>query len=63
MNKKYNVTFTEKKKYNPSTRTVLVENCDHPFFASNLIFRQFGKKITIDNVEEVKEENTEEVSV
>jgi hypothetical protein len=52
MNKKFNVTFTENKKYNPSSRTIMVE-CDHIVFASRLIFREFHKKITIDKIEEV----------
>lgn len=68
--KKFNVTFTEKTKYNPMTRTIMVEANDE-LHARNLIHSQFGsfkwdkklmmnipsdKKIGIDKVEEVKEE-------
>jgi ribosomal protein L20A (L18A) len=67
--KKFNVTFTEKKRYNPATRTVMVEANDE-LHATNLIHSQFGsfrwdkdllryvpsdKKIGINKVEEVKE--------
>ena len=68
--KKFNVTFTEKTKYNPMTRTILVEANDD-VHAVNLIHSQFGsfrwdkkllmsvpsdKKIVINKIEEVKEE-------
>lgn len=66
--KKFNVTFTENKKYNPMTRTIMVEANDE-FHATNLIHSEFGsfhwdkklmrnipsKKIGINKVEEVKE--------
>jgi hypothetical protein len=68
--KKFEVTFTEKKKYNPATRTIAVEAKDD-LHATNLINSQFGsftydkklmisvpssKKIVINKVVEVKEE-------
>jgi hypothetical protein len=68
--KKFEVTFTEKKKYNPTTRTITVEAKDD-LHATNIINDQFGsfkydkklmisvpsnKKIVIDKVVEVKEE-------
>jgi ribosomal protein L20A (L18A) len=68
--KKFNVTFTEKKRYNPATRTIEVQANDE-LHATNLIHSQFGsfrwdkklmmnipsdKKIGINKVEEVKEE-------
>lgn len=67
--KKFNVTFTEKTKYNPATRTIMVEANDD-LHAIHLIHSQFGsftydkklmmsvpsnKKISIDKVEEIKE--------
>jgi ribosomal protein L20A (L18A) len=66
--KKFNVTFTENKRYNPMTRTIMVEANDE-LHATNLIHSQFGsfkwdkklmmsvpsKKINIVKTEEIKE--------
>jgi len=66
--KKFNVTFTENKKYNANTRTLEVQT-DSAENASRLILEQFdsfkfvkgvsvptGKHINIDKVKEVKED-------
>ena len=70
--KKFNVTFQENKRYNPMTRTVMVET-DSAVSAKNVVSSEFdtftykkeimmsvpsGKRITITNVEEVKENTT-----
>lgn len=72
----FNVTFTEAKKYNPATRTVMVKARDEEH-AKLLITNQFdsftqeknvfpprivpsGKHITITKVKEVKEEKSKE---
>jgi hypothetical protein len=54
--KKFNITFTENKKYNPATRTVMVETSDS-LNARQLVYNEFGneKKITITGVNEIKE--------
>lgn len=67
--KNFNVTFTEKTKYNPMTRTIMVQ-AENDIHAINLIHSEFGsfkfdkklmmtvpsdKKIGIDKIEEVKE--------
>jgi hypothetical protein len=66
--KKFNVTFTENKRYNPATRTIMVE-ANNELHATNLIHSQFGSfrydkklmmsiptdKIGINKVEETKE--------
>jgi ribosomal protein L20A (L18A) len=66
MLKKFNVTFTEKKKYNPNTRTILAEVHASEKESKDVtekkvetfVYGQFGseKKITIGKIEEVKEE-------
>jgi hypothetical protein len=69
--KKFNVTFTTKDKYHPTTRTVMVET-ENAYAAGLIISDKFdstkvihkmwipsGKKITIDKVEEVKEEKVD----
>ena len=73
--KKFNVTFTETTKYNPATRTLLVEANDE-LHARYLITSQFdsfmlnkkinmvvpsGKKINITDVKEVKEKKKTKV--
>lgn len=68
--KKFNVTFTENKKYNPITRSIEVLT-NSEIEARNIISHEFdtftynkkllmsipsGKRIHIDKVEEIKEE-------
>lgn len=50
---KYNVTFTENKKY-PSTRKIEVQT-DGVAGVIMLVRRQFGNKVKIDNVAIVKD--------
>lgn len=53
---KFKVTFTETTKYNPATRSIVVETANG-LLAGRMTFQQFGRtKITIDNIEEVKDE-------
>ncbi len=69
MYKKFNVTFTETKKYNPSTRTIVV-HADDELHARELVTKEFdsftynkqlmiqipsGKHIKITKVKEIKE--------
>jgi hypothetical protein len=68
--KKFNITFTENKKYHPTTRTVLVEANDE-LHARNVFASEFdsftynkklmmqvpsGKKVTISKIVEIKED-------
>lgn len=70
--KRFNVTFTTKDKYHPTTRTVEVET-DNEYQAMLLVADKFdstkvvnkmwipsGKKITIDKIEEIKDETCKE---
>jgi hypothetical protein len=52
--KQFNVTFTERKRYNPVTRTILVEADSEPL-AHLLTYQSFGgfRAITIDKVEQI----------
>lgn len=67
--KKFNVTFTENKKYHPTTRTVMVEANDENH-ARELVYSEFGSfrfdrdlrvtvtsntKIIVNKIKEVKE--------
>lgn len=63
MNKKFEITFTENKKYNSATRTIIVET-DTKENAERLIHMEHGsfnkngepsKKITITSSKEIKE--------
>jgi hypothetical protein len=64
--KKFNITFTEKKKYFPATRTIMVE-ADSDYAAlmitaqehdslklDNGFLKPTWNKITIDKIEEIK---------
>lgn len=70
-NKRFNVTFTTKDKYHPTTRTLEVETLNE-MAAGNLISSEFdtwtmnkklhtyfpsGKRITIDKIEEIKDDS------
>jgi hypothetical protein len=69
--KKFNITFTENKKYNPATRTIMVEQ-DNEELAKRLVHTVHGgfdkngnpnNKIVITKVKEVKEKKNKKEKV
>jgi hypothetical protein len=56
--KKFNFTFTEKSKYNPATRTISISS-ENELSASRVFYSEYGNRVTIDKIEEIKEKEGE----
>ena len=56
--KEFKVTFNDMDKYSPIERTVSI-NTDNSYSAKKLAVRQYGKKIKVVKVEEVKKKVVE----
>ena len=59
--KKFKVTFSERKKYNPFKRTIVVESINDEN-AVEIVLAQFGgiKNITVNSVLEAKDEDNDQ---